>query len=244
MTRTHPVSQRIYRSHIRHFRFLNDLWIFTQLVRPQFKARGEELRASKSKAKKRYPVPKRSRVTISRRTDADVGQVFIAQYERGVFETNIISIVSRTEAFVQECLLIAISANPEKLSILDKSGIPLDLFLTHEDRSALLERLVALRCQELMFAKPADYMRKVSEVLSVEIPEDRIEAYIELKATRDVLIHNQGLINRIYLDKAGQSARGGLGEELEIDADYFGEAIMSSKGLSGAIQAATEEKYA
>ncbi|MDB5405670.1 MAG: hypothetical protein JWL84_582 [Rhodospirillales bacterium] len=243
MTRSHTVSIETYKRHIRLFRYLNDVWIFTQLMRPELKRRGDELRHSRSKAKKSYPVPKRDRAVKSKRRDSDVGQVFIAQYERGLFETNIISIVSRVEAFIQECLVIAIWDQPEKMSIIDKGGVPLDLFLAHEDRNALLERLIAMRCQELMFAKPADYLAKAAQVLSIEIPKDRIANYLELKATRDVLIHNQGLINRLYIDKAGTKARGQLGDELVIDEDYFGDAVMSAKALSGAMQRETEKKY-
>ena len=243
MARNHTVSIEIYQRHIRLFRFLNDVWIFSQLLRPELKKRGDELLKSTSKAKKRYPVPKRDRSVKSGRRDFDVGQVFKAQYERGLFETNIISIVSRVEAFVQECLVIAINDQPRKLSILDKGGIPLDLFFSHDDREDLLESLVGLKCQELMFAKPAEYLGKVAQVLSIEIPRTCLDSYIELKATRDVLIHNQGRINKIYIEKTASKARGRVGEDLVVDEDYFGEAVMVAKTLSGTIQRETEKKY-
>jgi hypothetical protein len=243
MARNHTVSIEIYNRHIRLFRYLNDVWIFSQLMRPELKRRGDELLNSRSQAKKPYRVLKRDRSVKSSRRDSDVGQVFIAQYERGLFDTNITSIVSRVEAFIQECLAIAISDQPRKLSYIDKGGVPLDLFLSHEDREALLEGLIGLRCQELMFAKPADYLGKVAQVLSIEIPKGCFDDYIELKATRDVLIHNQGRINRLYVDKAGTKARGQVGQELVIDEDYFGEAIMIAKALSGVIQRETEKKY-
>lgn len=42
---------------------------------------------------------------------------------RGVFETNIISVVSCVEAFIQDCMFAAIKAHPEKLSLIaGKSG--------------------------------------------------------------------------------------------------------------------------
>lgn len=173
---------------------------------------------------------------MSRRRDADVGQLFIAQHDWGLFITNIISVVSRVEAFIQECLVIAISSQPQKLSIIAKAGIPIDLFLEHENRATLLERFIAMRCQELMFAKPSDYLAKVSQVLSIEIPDEVIKNYIELKATRDLLVHNQGLINDLYVHKAGEKARGQIGDELAIDEKYFEEVIVAAKELSGAIQ--------
>ena len=58
------------------------------------------------------------------------------------------SAVSRTEANLLECLNIVIAEHPRKLSILaDRTGIPVDLFLEHEDRDVVLERYIALRCE-------------------------------------------------------------------------------------------------
>jgi hypothetical protein len=243
VARTHQVSIAIYRLHLAMFRYLNDAWIFTALARPELKHQSDALLASKSKTKRSYPVPKKDRSVTSRRTDKDVGDVFKAQYERGIFETQIISIVSRIEAFIQDCLFEAIRFEPKKLPVLGDRGIPIDLFLAHKDRDDLLESLVAQRCQDLMFGKPADYLAKVQKVLSIEIDNGILAAYIEMKASRDVIIHNGGRINQIYKDKALTQARGDVGEELVIDADYFGDVIINTKLLSGAIQRETEKTY-
>lgn len=42
----------------------------------------------------------------------------------------------------------------------------------------------------------------------------------EAKATRDLLVHNAGIANKIYLQKAGQFARYKVGEEVGVDGDY------------------------
>ena len=52
------------------------------------------------------------------------------------------SLVSRTEAFIQDSLAIVATAYPKKLAVLaDKGGIPLDLFLEHEEREDVIRRL-------------------------------------------------------------------------------------------------------
>ena len=244
MARKHPVSVAIYRRHIQLFRYVNDVWIFTRLTRPQLKTRAKELRESPSKAKRRYPVPKRGRKIESRRRDNDIGQLYSAQYDRGIFETNIVSIISRVEAFIQDCVSIAVRDQPKKLALLsEKGGIPLDLFLEHEKREDILESVVLHRCQDLMFGKPKEYLAKAFKILSIEVEDKIINSYIELKASRDVIIHNNGRINQIYVEKAGELARGGFGDELGIDEKYFAEVIMVAKELSGAIQREIEKTY-
>jgi hypothetical protein len=244
VTRKNEVSIAIYQRHIQLYRFLNDAWIFTELMRPALDARARELIASASKQKRSYPVPKRDRSVTSKRFDRDVGAIFKAQHDRGVFETNVISIVSRAEAFVQECLFIAIDAQPRKLILIgERAGVPLDIFLQYGNHSDVLRAYIELRCQELMFGKPADYLAKVAKVLSIEIPEPIIQDYTEIKASRDIIVHSGGRINQLYLDKAGNGARGALGDELAIDADYFEHVVVCVKLLAGAIQRETEIKY-
>jgi hypothetical protein len=127
--------------------------------------------------------------------------------------------------------------------LLSDKGVPLDLFLKHEDRDELIEGVVALRCQDLMFLQPRDYLAKVAKVLSIDLEDDVAARFVEMKATRDVIIHNQGRINQIYIDKAGVKKRGKVGDEPAIDLDYFGDVITITKELSGNVQRETEFKY-
>jgi hypothetical protein len=244
MARNSAVSKAIYTRHIRLLRLLNDAWIFTELLRPDLQERAKTLRASKSKVKRSYVVPKRSGIVVSKRRDEDIGLVFYAQHERGIFETNIVSLVSRAEAFLQDSIAIVASAYPQKLSVLaDKGGIPLDLFLEHEDREDVIRRFVAMKCEGLMFGKPSEYLDKAAKVLAIELDPETVKAFIEIKASRDIIIHNSGRINKLYVEKAGDIARGGEGEELVIDRAYFRQVIVTLKTLSGQIQSKTEEKY-
>lgn len=244
MTRKNLVSKLIYRKHIDLYRYINNAWIFVDLLSPHLKERAETLKSSTSKAKKYYKAPKKTGWTVSKRRDYDVGQLFQAQSERGIFETSIVSMVSRTEAFIQDCVSVVACAHPKKLSILaDKSGVPIDLVLENEDRDDLIRRFVALKCEGLMFAKPRDYLEKASKVLSIELEPKTVSAYIEIKASRDIIVHGGGVANKVYVEKSGSAARVELGEELEINLDYFKAVVVNLKKLSGEIQAKTEAVY-
>lgn len=250
MARDSVVSKSIYKRHIRLFRSLNDAWIFSELLRPHLHAQAKSLRASKSLVKRSYSVPvedgksKGNANISSMRLDSDVGGMFFAQHDRGVFETNIISLVSRTEAFIQDCIAIATVAFPGKLSLLtEKSGIPLDLFLENESREDVINRFVALKCEALMFAKPSEYIEKLTKVLAIPLDVGLVSDFLEIKASRDIIIHNNGRINKLYVEKAGEKARGTIGHELTVDHAYFRHVIVKLKRLSGTIQRETEKVY-
>lgn len=244
MARNSEVSKSIYRKHIALYRYINNAWIFSDLVEPDLRKRADELRSSNSDVKRGYKAPKKSGWTMSKRRDRDIGQLFQAQFERGVFETNIVSMVSRTEAFIQDCVAVVACAHPKKLSILaDKGGVPIDLVLEHEDRNDLIKRFVSLKCESLMFAKPRDYLDRASKILSIQLEPDTVNAYIEIKASRDIIVHGSGIANKVYLEKSGDAARVDIGKELPINRNYFKTVVVVLKKLSGEIQSKTEAVF-
>jgi len=141
-------------------------------------------------------------------------------------------------------MVIAIKEFPEKLSIIsDKAGIPVQLFLEHEDRDAVLSHFISLKCEGLMFGKPSDYLERAASVLSVKLGEGTVAAYIEVKASRDIIVHNLGAINHLYIDKAGRKSRGEVGDELVIDQPYFRSVIKTVKILAEEIQLGIASKH-
>ena len=244
MARENLVSKKIYKKHLAFYRHINDSWIFIDLVRPYLKKRGKRLIESPSNAKKPYQTPKKGGWVTNKRRDKYIGEIYKKQHNRGFYETNIVSIVSHFEAFIQDCVSIAACAYPDKLKLLSyKTGVPVDLLLENENREDLIQRFVALKCDQLMFSKPKDYLERASKVLSIVLERESISAFIEIKATRDIIVHGGGIASKVYLEKAGNQARAGLGDELPIDRNYFINVVRNLKKISGEIQRKTEDKY-
>ncbi len=63
-----------------------------------------------------------------------------------------------------------------------------------------------------------------------------------MKATRDLLIHNSGIVNKTYLDKAGKMARYTVGEQVVIDSSYFSDCWLLAKKLIDDIAAAAKHR--
>lgn len=73
-------------------------------------------------------------------------------------------------------------------------------------------------------------------------PEDEIERFAEMKAARDLLIHNSGIVNKTYLDKAGPKARYTAGDQVMIDRPYFNDCWALAKKLVDDIAAAAKRR--
>ena len=243
--RSNPISINIYRRHLKLFRYINDTWIFLRLIRPKLKLLSDTFGASTSKAKKLYQVPKKGKNVLSKRLDADVHSLLLRQHDRGLYESLIVSIISRAEIYLVECLVEVILAHPAKLAVLvdDRVGVPLDMFLAGPDKQAILAEMIRIKSEGLTFLPPAKYIERVEKALSIELDASVVAQFIEAKASRDLIVHADGLINAAYRKKAGDLARGQLGDTLIIDEDYFRHIIVTTKQLSGEIASKIEEKF-
>jgi hypothetical protein len=58
-------------------------------------------------------------------------------------------------------------------------------------------------------------------VVKINCPtDDEVESLAEVKATRDILEHNAGVVNDVYVRKAGKKARYSVGVRIDIDDAY------------------------
>lgn len=75
---------------------------------------------------------------------------------------------------------------------------------------------------ELSYRSPAEFAESMQQLLSVNLMEcPAFHRYMEIKATRDIFIHNRGIANDLYVRKAGSHTRVKSGMALPADIQYF-----------------------
>lgn len=75
---------------------------------------------------------------------------------------------------------------------------------------------------ELSYRSPAEFSESMQQLLSVNLLEcPAFHHYMEIKATRDIFIHNRGIANDLYVRKAGSHTRVKSGTALPADIQYF-----------------------
>ena len=83
----------------------------------------------------------------------------------------------------------------------------------------------------------------MSKIVKLGCPTDgEIERIAEMKAARDLLIHNLGIVNKTDLDKAGTKARYAVGDKVVIDSLYFGDCCVLAKKLVDDVTAAAKRR--
>jgi len=76
----------------------------------------------------------------------------------------------------------------------------------------------------LAYQRVADWFVHLEKLTKLGCPaRDQIECLAEIKASRDLLVHNNGIANAIYIDKSMGRARFADGDKLELPEHYHRE---------------------
>lgn len=120
-------------------------------------------------------------------------------YLRGL---SFVQLTSVFEAFLFDFLRLLLTNDPRHLA--QKKQIEVGVALSVADRGALVLLIADRELNELKYDRPRAWFDYMSKIVRLGCPtEEEIERIAEMKAARDLLIHNSGIVNKTYLDKAG-----------------------------------------
>lgn len=140
----------------------------------------------------------------------------------------LIKLVTILEAALGDIIRAIVIRYPEKLG--SKRTVPLHVVL----KATSMEEIHLQTTDALLTDKsPSEFAQAVEPLLSINFLEcPPFHKYIEIKATRDIFIHNRGIANDIYARKAGSHARVKPGMSIPIDHQYLLESYESCLQVS------------
>jgi hypothetical protein len=166
----------------------------------------------------------------------------------GIHEQALITAVALTEDYLQKSLRLILAGFPKKLKIgiggnaTDKT-VSIDLILNVTSRQQILRKLIEKQLLSWFYSSPGRYFEYLEQVTAIAIPEQRKTAFQEIKATRDIIIHNSSLANEMYLEKSGSLSRAKIGERVEVNVTYFFQSVALMKALIQGIYESLLDKY-
>lgn len=100
--------------------------------------------------------------------------------------------------------------------------VPLSEILAAPDLAAVLGDVVERVVRDLAYRRPDQWFGFIDNRVNLGCPDEaRRGALCEMKAARDVLEHNRGVVGQDGLEKSGAAARFAVGEALQIDEPYL-----------------------
>jgi hypothetical protein len=228
-------------------RALNNTYVINTIARESLIFAKDELE-SKRRTKFNYKVPtisQKNNISIAK-TKKDVVRLIDNTVERDLFSQSIITAVAITEDYLSDSLYSILFRFPEKLASNDKK-IDISLVFDSDNLEELIEKIIAKQIHSVFYSSPAKYFEYLENILSIKIPKELKEQYAEIKATRDIIVHNGGIINELYLSKSGDKSRAtidDIDEIIDLDSDYFDQSIRNMKKLVVSIYNKLQKKYA
>jgi hypothetical protein len=124
-----------------------------------------------------------------------------------------------------------------------EKNVGLALIIKSATVDEILDTVIQKQLLAVFYGPPERYFDYVEAVLSIKIEQELRASFAEIKATRDIIVHNSGIANELYISKAGTAARGSVGERLKIDTRYFKDAIHTMKRLTHSVYLKTMQKF-
>ena len=212
--------------------FINDTYMWVELARNAI-AELPDTKFSFQTPKARKPQQLR---TVSRNHPENVKERII---NKDIFNSAFVSIVASVEDYLSKIMAWVLKADPRRLKCTIKDVKMVDTIsvidLIDKDKDALIDQVIDQRLASLFYASPKKQLEYLDKAIGVKVENSIWKKWIEIKARRDLWIHNAGVVNQIYLDKAKEAAKCTLGQEATITLQYFQETVALTKRMIGCI---------
>ena len=141
--------------------------------------------------------------------------------------------ISTFEVFLFDFLYRLLLHNPWQFG---KSQVEFEVILKASDRDDVIAQVLWKQLNDLKFKSVRDWFLALKKAVKLDCPNDEeIEVLSEVKATRDLLEHNAGVVNEVYLRKAGKRTRYAVGDHVELDDSYHLESWKLIKKIVGEV---------
>ncbi|GAB3347224.1 hypothetical protein [Lysobacter tyrosinilyticus] len=143
---------------------------------------------------------------------------FLAFHQLSV--NGILQLVTLVEAMLSDVLRAVVVRYPHKIG--GKRSIPIHSILEATSLDEVHLRATDALLNELSYKSPAEFAEVIEQQLSVNLLEcPAFHCYVEIKATRDIYIHNRGIANDVYVRKSGSHARVRSGMQVPVSTQYY-----------------------
>ncbi len=220
--------------------FLNDTYHWVQLARDAV----SQLPDSKFT----FEVPRSNEPTVMRTITRNNGpEVKRRIIHKDIFNSAFISAIAAMEDYLSKVMMWILQADNVRIKctvsgVNFTKDVPI-VDVIDQERDDIIARIIQQRIDGLFYAGPQKQWEYFDKALGIQIDPALWSKWTEMKARRDLWVHNGGIVNRVYLDKTGENACYSLGKEAIIDELYFRDCIATLKTVIGRINRDVRNTY-
>ena len=160
-----------------------------------------------------------------------------------ILEGLFVLAVASFEHCINDTLKVLLTCIPEKLDIKTEAIPKEELIDGNPLERAIENKIIAISYKSL--PDILKYFIKTTDIIENLIDENEISSLLEIKASRNLLIHNNLIVNNIYKETAGPNIRRPHSQgRLLIDQNYLFQSVVALRQMLNKIKTALEIKYA
>jgi hypothetical protein len=179
----------------------------------------------------------RSTKDISR-TKEQVIEILDKAKSTDIYQSVFVYMVAKVEDFFSNIIYLILSMDNRRI----KGSVPgidtlkkfdVDEILDSKDKNEIVEKIIICNLINIFYASPQKQKDYFDKVLGIKLDDSLWDSWFEIKASRDIIVHNSGIINEIYIAKSGTMARGVIGDKIPINKNYFDSSLAKMKTIIG-----------
>jgi hypothetical protein len=158
-----------------------------------------------------------------------------------MFLTELLSLAYRT----RPAMLLSRLRDVESGRGREQESVPLELVLEHGSLEELVEALVERRVTALAYRSVRDLQTYLDSQLGLTLfdAEADLARAVELVEQRNLITHNRGIINRLFLSRVPNSAAYKFGSQLVLNTDAVFDGVEFLASIATAIDERAVAKW-
>lgn len=231
------LRERIGKARARYQKHINDVIIWCNVAAEGLE---EALRDKEFLNQRVFMVPSSKPGKAVKRKPEHLESIIADALDTELYYALLVYLVGKAEAFLNDTLFEVLKFDPRRLlihiqGISHIKKIEVSDIVLRTSRNEIIDELIKKELANVFYAPLPCQCEYMEKVLSCKLDDNLKELWSEIKAARDIIVHNNGVINDTYVDKAGKRARGDVGDTIQVDIDYFSSAAATMKSLIGRI---------
>ena len=167
--------------------------------------------------------------------------------KKDIYNSAFVSMVAAMEDYLSKIMTWILLADHQRIKC-TISGINFskDVAITDlidKDMNEIIEDITEQRVASLFYARPEKQLEYFDKALGLKVNEEIWGKWIEIKARRDLWIHNSGIVNQVYLSKTGDYHLYEAGDEAIITEQYFNDCVATLKTMIGRMDRDIRKQY-
>ncbi|BCL33896.1 hypothetical protein NSMS1_03430 [Nostoc sp. MS1] len=166
----------------------------------------------------------------------------IGEYPRLLVGMAFIYLVALFDAFLTDAFAAVLIERPEALK--SKKQLTYDKILELQQKGELVEFMARREINELSYKSMADQSDYYKAKFNINLADSGVylAALIEIRARRNLLVHNNGVVNDIYIEAVKQT-KYNLGDRVEITFDYWNKCKERLNSVANFVHKSIIEKF-